>query len=106
MTESWVFAIDESSLQDNSLKGIKLEGNLILLVKIDREIYALSNKCAHMECLLSKGSLEGYTVKCPCHDWKFDVRTGEFVTANEIKIPTYQTKISEGSIYVNLEEGR
>ena len=59
-----------------------------------------------MECLLSKGTLEGYTVKCPCHDWKFDIRTGEFVTAKEIIIPVYQTKTSEGNIYVNIKEGR
>jgi 3-phenylpropionate/trans-cinnamate dioxygenase ferredoxin subunit len=56
-----------------------------------------------MECPLSKGTLEGYVIKCPCHGWKFDIRNGEFLDATEIKVPIYETSLMEGSVFVNME---
>jgi nitrite reductase/ring-hydroxylating ferredoxin subunit len=51
---------------------------------------------------LAEGTLEGYTITCLCHDWRFDVRTGEFLYAKEIKIPKYELKRSEGRIFVKI----
>ncbi len=75
----------------------------VLLVRNSGNIYAVSNKCAHMGCTLSRGSLWGLAVKCPCHEWMFDVRTGESVTAPEIKIPAYAVKAEDNKIYLNIE---
>ena len=55
-----------------------------------------------MECPLSKGELEGYVIKCPCHDWRFDIRSGEFLDAKELKIPVYELKVSDGNIYLKM----
>lgn len=74
----------------------------VLLVRRGQDIYAVSNKCAHMGCPLSRGSLGGFIVECPCHEWTFDVRTGEFITAREIRIPRYECKTENGKIYLNI----
>ncbi len=74
----------------------------VLLVRNSGNIYAVSNKCAHMGCTLSRGSLWGLAVKCPCHEWMFDVRTGESVTAPQIKIPAYEVKAEGNKIYLNI----
>lgn len=74
----------------------------VLLVKNTDQIYAMSNKCAHMGCTLSRGSLVGLTVKCPCHEWMFDLRTGTFVTAGQIKIPIYESKVEAHKIFVKI----
>jgi 3-phenylpropionate/trans-cinnamate dioxygenase ferredoxin subunit len=55
-----------------------------------------------MACTLAAGYLEGYTIKCPCHDWKFDIRTGEFLDAREIKIPTYELRLAEKKVFVKV----
>jgi nitrite reductase/ring-hydroxylating ferredoxin subunit len=103
MTEpAWVFAIDESKLGENSPRVVFPMGIPILLVKISGETYAISNKCAPMACPLVEGTLEGYTITCLCHDWRFDVRTGEFLDAKEIKIPKYELKRSDGRIFVKI----
>ncbi len=101
---SWVFAIEEDKLQENSVNVVFPKGIQVLLIKKQGQIYAISNKCAHMACPLGGGTVEGYTIKCPCHDWGYDIRTGEFLDAKEIKIPVYQWKLSEGEIYVKIEE--
>ncbi len=74
----------------------------VMLVKKLGTVYAVSNKCAHMGCTLSRGTLWGFTVQCPCHEWSFDIRTGEFITAGEIKLPVYETKVEDNKIYVKI----
>ncbi|MEZ5334097.1 MAG: Rieske (2Fe-2S) protein [Methanolobus sp.] len=99
----WVLAIKEDELPDGDKKALLLEGKKVLILKKDGTFFAMSNKCPHMECPLSKGTLEEYVIKCPCHDWRFDIRSGEFIDANEIKLPVYETKVMDGSVFVNME---
>lgn len=102
MKTEWTYVMDETQLPENVMTVVFPRGIPVLLVKAGGSIYALSNKCAHMGCTLSRGSLGGFIVECPCHEWTFDIRTGAFVTANEIKIPTYACKAEEGKIFVNV----
>jgi nitrite reductase/ring-hydroxylating ferredoxin subunit len=99
---SWVYAIEEKELQENSGNMVFPKGLPVLLIKKAGEIYAISNKCAHMACALAGGTLNDYTIECPCHDWKFDIRTGEFLEAKEIKIPVYEWKLLDGNIFINI----
>ena len=78
------------------------KGVSIALVKSKGQIYAISNKCAHMGCPLTVGTLDGYVLTCPCHDWRYDIRTGQFLDAKEIIIPTYEWKIEDGKVFIKL----
>jgi nitrite reductase/ring-hydroxylating ferredoxin subunit len=99
---SWFYAIGENELIDGGKMPLILEGNNILLIRQEGVFYAISNKCPHMECPLSRGILDGYVIKCPCHDWQFDIRNGEFLTAREIKNPVFDTKVSDGRVFVKI----
>jgi nitrite reductase/ring-hydroxylating ferredoxin subunit len=100
---NWVAAIEESKLKENSVSLVFPRGLSILLIrKSGNEIYALSNKCAHMACPLRNGVLDGYMLECPCHDWRFDIRTGKLLEAQEIKIPVYEWKINNGRIWIKI----
>lgn len=100
---SWVYAIEESALQENSASVVFPKGLPVLLIKKEGEIYAISNKCAHMGCPLGGSALDEYTVMCSCHDWKYDIRTGKFLDAKEIQIPIYDFKLTDGKIFIKIE---
>lgn len=104
--DSWVFAIEEKNLKTENLILVSPKGLPILLIEKNGSLYAFENKCAHMACPLSGGVLDGYILQCPCHDWKFDIRTGEFLDAKEIKIITFGVKKAEGKIFINLSGGK
>ncbi|GMR04223.1 MAG: hypothetical protein BMS9Abin23_0114 [Thermodesulfobacteriota bacterium] len=97
---SWVFAINEDELDEGAFGVVFPLGVPVLIIRKEGRIYALSNKCEHMGCPMDGGTLEGYAIKCPCHDWKYDIRTGEFLAAGEIKLKTYEWKVSEGKVFV------
>jgi 3-phenylpropionate/trans-cinnamate dioxygenase ferredoxin subunit len=101
----WAFVIEENKLLENRVNMVFPKGLSILLIKKAGQIYALSNKCAHMGCGMGGGSLKDYTLQCPCHDWRYDIRTGEFLGARGIRIPTYQWQSVDGKIFINIEKG-
>jgi nitrite reductase/ring-hydroxylating ferredoxin subunit len=105
MRETWISLIKDQELVENSRRALLRGGKGVLLIRLQgNEIYAIANQCPHLACPLAKGTLLGYVLTCPCHEWRFDIRSGEFLDAREIKLPVYQTQITDGSICVRMGE--
>jgi 3-phenylpropionate/trans-cinnamate dioxygenase ferredoxin subunit len=100
--ENWIAVIHESELAEGKPVKLNTGGKPIVLLRVEGEIYALLNQCPHLGCFMHKGKLSGHLLTCPCHDWVFDVRTGEFISAPEIKIPVFSTKVEKGQIFLNI----
>ncbi len=104
---AWIVAM-EDKLAEEKMNVITVEGKKILLIRKEGTVYAIDNKCPHMGCPLKGGILDGYVLKCSCHNWGFDIRTGmnaktgAYVDKPDAKVSTYQTKISDGNISVML----
>jgi|ERR1035438_2552604 nitrite reductase/ring-hydroxylating ferredoxin subunit len=99
---NWTYVMDDSGLPEGGMAPVYPLGVNVLLARVGGAIYAVSGKCAHMACPLFTGRLEGYTVVCPCHDWRFDVRTGRFLDAPELGLTAYPTKFEGGKLFVSL----
>ncbi len=100
----WVPILSANELQEDSMKLVDVEGSPVLLVKVSGQVFAIDNRCPHMGCGFSGGKLDGYVIVCPCHDWRFDLRTGEYEEAEEMKLIKYDWKIESGKIWIKLEE--
>jgi 3-phenylpropionate/trans-cinnamate dioxygenase ferredoxin subunit len=57
-----------------------------------------------MGCGFSGGTLDGTVIVCPCHDWRFNLKTGEYEDEPSIKLTFYEHKIISGKICVKIEE--
>ncbi|MEM3000041.1 MAG: Rieske (2Fe-2S) protein [Candidatus Bathyarchaeia archaeon] len=100
--EDFVPVISEGELKEGSMKLVNVVGRSILLARQRGQVYGVSNRCPHMGCSLANGTLKEYIITCPCHGWSFDIRTGEYQKAKQLKLMTYECKIQEGKIYVKL----
>jgi 3-phenylpropionate/trans-cinnamate dioxygenase ferredoxin subunit len=98
----WTPVLDDNALPEGQMAPVYPQGVNVLLARVGGAVYAVSGKCAHMACPLFMGRLESYTIVCPCHDWRFDVRTGKFLNAPEIGLAVYVTKLEAGKILVSL----
>ncbi len=99
----WVSVSVSSEFSDGSMKVVSVGDQRILLIQVQGKIYGIENTCIHMNCPLHRGLLEGYTIKCPCHDWEFDIRTGEHLMADELKLPVFECKIDENDVLIKME---
>jgi len=101
--DEFVPVLRENELNEGSMTVVSVQGVSILLVKLMGQIFAVSNRCPHMGCSLGGGTLDGYIITCPCHDWRFDLRTGEFQEAKEITLTTFEWRIESGKICIRPE---
>ena len=99
---SWVFALNANELKENTLKLVELNDKPVLLIRKEGQIYALSNKCKHMGCPLSAGTLEDRTLRCSCHGWRYDIKTGEYLGSRDIALKVYENKIEDGKVFVYI----
>ena len=101
---NFVSSIKESELKEGKMRGVRIKGKPILLVRIGPEIFGLSNLCPHMGCSFEGGILRDYLIMCPCHGWKFDVRNGQYTENALTALQTYRCKIENGKILVEIEK--
>jgi nitrite reductase/ring-hydroxylating ferredoxin subunit len=81
-------------------------------------IYAISNYCAHEGAPLCTGYVggtnefapdepggmrlvrEGRIVRCPWHQWEFDITTGLAVADPDRRVRTYRVDVTDGEVYL------
>lgn len=97
---SWVIAANDDEVNEGKMKPVRIEGKELLLIRKDVEVFALEDRCPHMNCHLQGGTLQDYSLKCPCHSWIFDIRTGVYVASDKIKVNVYETQVKDGKISV------
>jgi nitrite reductase (NADH) small subunit len=64
--------------------------------------YAIDNVCKHRGGPLAEGELEGDTVTCPWHGWQYNVKTGECLTKEGIKMDKYEMQVEDGEVRIAL----
>jgi nitrite reductase/ring-hydroxylating ferredoxin subunit len=81
-------------------------------------LYAIANYCSHEGAPLCAGYVggtnefaadtpgqlrrvrEGRIVRCPWHNWEFDITTGETVADPRRRIRTYEVDVADGKVYL------
>lgn len=83
------------------MKKIEKGNKEILLVNVGGKLYAIDDRCGHMNMSLAAGKLTGKHVTCPFHGATFDVTSGKAVARHSeqideyvrsMKLPIVQTK--------------
>jgi nitrite reductase/ring-hydroxylating ferredoxin subunit len=98
----WIYVLDDSILPEGHMTVVFPLGVNIVLARVDDAIYAISGKCVHKACPLFAGNLNGFIITCPCQDWRFDIRTGNFLDAAELGLEVFPVKSETGKVYIDL----
>lgn len=90
-------------------KIVTVNGREIGVFNLDGEYYALRNICPHRIGPLCLGRTrplvlpdgltdmkyerEGEILKCPWHQWEFDIKTGEALYDPQLRVRTYRVEV-------------
>jgi nitrite reductase/ring-hydroxylating ferredoxin subunit len=77
MANGFIEAAKVNEIPDGKMKHVEVDGKEVLIANVGNKFYAISDRCGHMNALLSMGNITGTTVTCPFHGSKFDVTTGK-----------------------------
>ena len=92
-----------AELAPGTMKRVDAGGRRILLANVAGRLYAVDDTCTHEQASLSTGVLKGELVKCPLHNSRFNVRTGEALEEPaEEDLRTYPVREEGGRILVDV----
>jgi nitrite reductase/ring-hydroxylating ferredoxin subunit len=99
----FVSATSKKDLEPRRMIGVEVGAKEVFIANVEEKFYAIGNRCTHMGCMLSDGTLSGQNVKCPCHGSVFDVKTGNVVKGPARKPePVFQVKVDGDQILINV----
>ena len=92
-------------LASGSVRHVKIGKRDLAVARVGDEVFALSNLCRHAFGPLSDGFVEGHTLVCPWHGWRYDVRTGVTDHPNA-NVSTFPVTVRDGTVLVTVALGR
>ncbi|UCB45763.1 MAG: FAD-dependent oxidoreductase [Spirochaetota bacterium] len=97
----WYKTVKDNDLKEGVPQQVIVDEKKVMLVRIKEKIHACGNECSHYGAPLTEGVLKDSVVTCPWHNAKFDVTTGQMVSAPALNnLPVYETMVKDGEVYV------
>ncbi|OUS78132.1 2Fe-2S ferredoxin [Paenibacillus sp. MY03] len=113
----------KSDFQENERKLVDVNGKSVGVFRLDGELYAVLNYCPHQGAPLCQGHVrpwvnapapgefgydrDGEILRCPWHQWEFDIKTGCMVVDGKVRTRTYEVTVEtfdvteeDGKVYV------
>lgn len=92
-----------AELWNGDVVAARVDGIKLVLVRVDDEVHAYEDRCAHLGVELSKGTLDGCVLTCSAHHWQYDVRSGRGINPAHACLSRFPIKIEDGMIYVKID---
>ena len=92
-----------NDLKPGENKVVEVNGEQVALFNVDGDFFAINNTCMHRGGPLGEGFLEGDTITCPWHGWRYNVKTGSNLMIPNQKVASYQVKVEGNDVFVSLE---
>jgi nitrite reductase/ring-hydroxylating ferredoxin subunit len=72
----------------------------VAVFRANGKVYAMNNRCVHKGASMCEGEITDGHVRCPWHNWAFDLATGVHSYDPNEKIRTYEVKIDGDQIFL------
>ncbi len=94
-----------SEIPDPGRLVVEVDDQLVVLLHVSGEVFAIDDVCTHDGGPLGEGELDDHTIACPRHGAKFDIRSGDALTMPATR-PTkaYDVKLQGDDILVRPRE--
>ena len=91
-------------------KMVTVNGREMGVFNLDGDYYALRNICPHRAGPLCRDRLrplvlpgmtytrEGEILKCPWHQWEFDIKTGQTLYEPKLRVRTYRVEVDGAQV--------
>ena len=92
-------------LSDPGKMLLEVEERMLVLLLVDGNYYCIDDVCTHDGGPLGEGHLCQFSLACPRHGAKFDIRTGQALTmpATEATV-AHEVTVRDGNILVRLRQ--
>lgn len=100
MKEYLIGTVDD--IPEGKGRSFQAGARTVAVFRSNGEFYAIANRCLHKGASMCEGELTdgGGVVRCPWHNWPFDLKTGEHTLDPTEKLRTYKVKREGNQVIV------
>ena len=91
-----------SDVPEESAREAVVGGQPYAICRTGGAVYALDGVCPHRGGPLGEGQIHDGHVVCPYHLWEFECRTGEYDLDPARRVATFEVKVADGDIFVQV----
>ncbi len=100
---TWVRVARSGQVPEGYVRRFFADGVELAVARLDGSVYATSNYCTHLDCLLSSGKLVDDGIQCSCHGSVFDLQSGEPIyPPATVPVKTFPARESDAEIFVAI----
>lgn len=89
-----------AELKDDGRRHVVVDGVEVTVIRRGDRCFALRNQCPHANGRLGDGQIEGDSIVCPLHRWKFDLATGSTKRDRRMKATIHACRIEGDTVFV------
>ena len=94
-----VAAVDE--LNNKAVTYIQVGDRNLFIYAEDSSIKVFDSHCPHQATDIPESALEGCTLTCPLHGWKFDATSGECIERGNCPLNQFENRVVDGRLEVS-----
>jgi len=99
----WVRVCKADEIDEEDLIRFDHEGRTFAVYNTEKGFYATDGHCTHEEQHLEDGIVIGTVIECPLHQGRFEITTGEALSAPVcVDLRTYPVKVEDGIVFIEV----
>jgi 3-phenylpropionate/trans-cinnamate dioxygenase ferredoxin subunit len=103
---TWIQVATATEIPEGEARTYDVGPGRVAVARVEGQLYAVQDLCSHDDGPLGAGNLDGYSIQCPRHGARFDVRTGAVTRMPAVApIQTFPVMEKDGKVQVALPEG-
>jgi nitrite reductase/ring-hydroxylating ferredoxin subunit len=92
-----------AEVPNGALKAVEIDGHAILVVNVEGQLHAVSDRCGDSPLPLRFGTLQGAELRCSWHGCRYDVRTGHRLDGGPERLAVLPVTVENDEVRVAVD---
>jgi Fe-S cluster biogenesis protein NfuA/nitrite reductase/ring-hydroxylating ferredoxin subunit len=98
----WIPAGRLSQIPEGGVLATEIDGADVLLARQGSVVTCFANACAHLGFAIDGGDIDNGIITCPYHDFRYDLVSGECLTAPEVRLQAHAVRVIGERVEIRL----
>jgi nitrite reductase/ring-hydroxylating ferredoxin subunit len=98
----WLDAGTLAEIPQGGVRTLELGGEKVVLSRQGSIVTCFQNACAHLGFPIHDGEVEDGIITCPHHGFRYDLASGECLTAPEVQLQSHAVRVIGVRVEVRL----
>jgi Fe-S cluster biogenesis protein NfuA/nitrite reductase/ring-hydroxylating ferredoxin subunit len=99
---AWLPACAVGEIPEGGILAANIGGERVVLSRRGSVVTCFQDACAHLGLPIHGGRIEGNIISCPHHGFRYDLASGECLTAPEVQLQSHAVRVVGERVEVRL----